>query len=73
MNQKYNLTFKLLQYLKENPNIVIDNESDVAVVKEAMNKDKVLKSHPYKIVEVQKGDILIEEDIIRYEDIYGRV
>ena len=54
MNQKYNLTFKLLQYLKENPNIVIDNESDVAVVKEAMNKDKVLKSHPYKIVEVQK-------------------
>ena len=26
-----------------------------------------------KIVEVQKGDLLIEEDIIRYEDIYGRV
>ena len=26
-----------------------------------------------KIVEVQKGDILIEEDIIRYEDMYGRV
>ena len=33
--------------------------------------------NPYKedlkIVEVQKGDILIEEDIIRYEDMYGRV
>ena len=26
-----------------------------------------------KIIEVQKGDLLIEEDIIRYEDIYGRV
>lgn len=26
-----------------------------------------------KIVEVQKGDILIEEDITRYEDMYGRV
>lgn len=26
-----------------------------------------------KIIEVQKGDILIEEDIIRYEDMYGRV
>ncbi len=26
-----------------------------------------------KIVEVQKGDLLIEEDIIRYEDMYGRV
>ena len=33
--------------------------------------------NPYKevlkIVEVQKGDILIEEDIVRYEDMYGRV
>ncbi len=26
-----------------------------------------------KIVEVQKGDLLVEEDIIRYEDMYGRV
>ena len=26
-----------------------------------------------KIIEVQKGDLLIEEDIVRYEDIYGRV
>ncbi len=26
-----------------------------------------------KIIEVQKGDKLIEEDIIRYKDIYGRV
>lgn len=33
--------------------------------------------NPYKetlqIVEVQKGDLLIEEDIVRYEDMYGRV
>lgn len=33
--------------------------------------------NPYKedleIIEVQKGDILAEDDIIRYEDIYGRV
>lgn len=33
--------------------------------------------NPYEgdleIIEVQKGDILLEEDIIRYEDIYGRV
>ncbi len=33
--------------------------------------------NPYEndleIVEVQKGDLLIEEDIIRYEDMYGRV
>lgn len=33
--------------------------------------------NPYKddleIIEVQKGDMLLEEDIIRYEDMYGRV
>lgn len=33
--------------------------------------------NPYKedleIIEVQKGDILLEEDIVRYEDMYGRV
>ena len=28
---------------------------------------------PVEVIEVQKGDILIEEDIIRYEDMYGRV
>jgi len=27
---------------------------------------------PIEIIEVQKGDLLIEEDIIRYQDIYGR-
>lgn len=26
-----------------------------------------------KVIEVQKGDLLIEEDIVRYEDMYGRV
>ncbi len=30
-------------------------------------------SEPLKILEVQKGDYISEDDIIRYEDIYGRV
>ena len=34
-------------------------------------------ANPYdeelKIIEVQKGDKLVEDDIIRYKDIYGRV
>lgn len=30
-------------------------------------------SEDLEIIEVQLGDILLEEDIIRYEDIYGRV
>ena len=33
--------------------------------------------NPYEgdleIIEIQKGDILSEDDIIRYEDMYGRV
>lgn len=28
---------------------------------------------PVEVIEVQMGDLLIEEDIIRYEDMYGRV
>lgn len=40
-------------------------------------KAKHSLANPYndelKIIEVQKGDKLIEEDIIRYKDIYGRV
>ena len=30
-------------------------------------------SEDVEVIEVQKGDPLIEEDIIRYEDMYGRV
>ena len=40
-------------------------------------KAKHSLANPYdedlKIMEVQKGDKLVEEDIIRYKDIYGRV
>jgi mannose-1-phosphate guanylyltransferase/mannose-6-phosphate isomerase len=30
-------------------------------------------NEPLKILEVQKGDYISEDDIIRYEDMYGRV
>lgn len=40
-------------------------------------KAKHSLANPYdtelKIIEVQKGDKLVEEDIVRYKDIYGRV
>ena len=29
-------------------------------------------TEPVKILEVQQGDILDEEDIVRFEDMYGR-
>ena len=32
-----------------------------------------LSSNDLKVLEVQRGELLSEEDIIRYEDMYGRV
>ena len=29
--------------------------------------------NPVEIIEIQRGEILSEEDIIRYQDIYGRI
>ena len=32
-----------------------------------------LYNKPVKIIEVQTGSILKESDIVRYEDVYGRI
>ena len=34
---------------------------------------KILINKPVKLIEAQLGSILKETDIVRYEDIYGRV
>ena len=34
---------------------------------------KIPKKKPVKIIEAQVGSILKESDIIRYQDVYGRV
>ena len=38
-----------------------------------MHRIENIYNEPVKIVEAQLGNILKENDIIRYEDIYGRV
>ena len=42
-----------------------------SVLKELSNNDSYKEE--LKIIEVQKGTKLVEDDIIRYKDIYGRV
>ena len=60
---------------------VIKGDKEI-ILKEGESLDIAVKEihslqNPYedilKIIEVQKGDLLIEEDIVRYEDMYGRV
>lgn len=60
--------------------VVLDNEEKILSAGHSVDIPvKAIHSlqNPYKedleIIEVQKGDILVEEDIIRYEDMYGRV
>jgi mannose-1-phosphate guanylyltransferase/mannose-6-phosphate isomerase len=62
------------------PNITIDNKKffptyneSVFVPKGAVHRIENPFNIPAKIIEVQMGSILKENDIIRYKDIYGRV
>ena len=49
-----------------------ENESTYISVKEKHRLENPSKSELLEIIEVQMGDILSEEDIIRYNDEYGR-
>ena len=42
-------------------------------IKTEETKDTVVKEEPVKIIEAQVGSILKETDIVRYQDVYGRV
>ena len=54
MNENLTSTLKLLKFVAENTNIELNNENDVAEAIEQMNKNDVLKAHPYKISETVK-------------------
>ena len=45
----------------------------IFIPKEAIHRIQNLGNKPVKIMEAQLGSILKEKDIVRYEDIYGRV
>lgn len=60
--------------------VLLDDEKHILNKRQSINipiKSKhSLQNHtkePLKILEVQKGDYIAEDDIIRYEDMYGRV
>ena len=60
--------------------VILDNEKHILNKAQSidipLNAVHSLQNHtnsPLKILEVQKGDYISENDIIRYEDIYGRV
>ena len=62
------------------PKITIDNKvffkkinESVFIPKGAVHRIENIYNEPVKIVEAQLGNILKENDIIRYEDMYGRV
>ena len=54
MNEFINVPTNLLQFIKENPNINLNNENDVADWLEQMNIAKVIANHPYKISQTVK-------------------
>ena len=61
-------------------NVILNNEEKVLspgqsidIPVKAIHSLQNLQNKELKIIEIQTGDILSEEDIIRYSDIYGRV
>ena len=78
--QSHNFRSEHWVVLNGTARVTLDNK--VFILKPGSSIDIPVKikhslANPYakelKIIEVQKGDKLIEEDIIRYKDIYGRV
>lgn len=55
----------------ENHKVYKVNES-IYIPKEAIHRMENLGNEPCVIVEVQVGDYLGEDDIVRLEDVYGR-
>lgn len=63
----------LAKVVLEGKDIILSPGHSVDIPVKAIHSLQNPYEDELKIIEVQKGDILIEEDIIRYEDMYGRV
>ena len=57
----------------ESKEIILSSGHSVDIPVKAIHSLQNPYEEDLEIIEIQKGDILIEEDIIRYEDMYGRV
>ena len=78
--QSHNFRSEHWIVLKGSARVTLDNKTFILKPGSSIDipvKIKHSLANPYdtelKIIEVQKGEKLIEEDIIRYKDIYGRV
>ena len=78
--QSHNFRSEHWVVLSGSARVTLDNKTFILKPGSSIDipvKMKHSLGNPYdaelKIIEVQKGDKLIEEDIIRYKDIYGRV
>jgi len=78
--QKHRLRSERWTIISGKPKITIDNKKffpkqneSIFVPKGAIHRIENNFKIPVKIIEVQIGSILKENDIIRYKDIYGRV
>ena len=58
---------------KNNSSFLKKKNDSVFVPTGAIHRIENLYSKPVKIIEVQTGSILKESDIVRYEDVYGRI
>ena len=71
---------KKLVLIYQKPKITINKKvffkkinDNVFVPKGSVHRIENIYKEPVKIVEAQLGDMLKETDIVRYQDIYGRV
>jgi len=78
--QKHHHRSEHWMVIQGTPKITINNnkffkkESQSAFIpKGAIHRIENLYKKPVKIIEVQTGSVLKESDIVRYQDIYGRI
>ncbi len=57
---------------RNNEQIVVKKGESIFIPKGARHRMENMREEPLTIIEVQNGDYLGEDDIIRYEDDYGR-
>ena len=57
---------------RENEKFTLELGDSISIEKEQIHSLENLGSSPLEIIEIQTGDYLEEDDIIRLKDIYGR-
>ena len=79
VNNEYLITFKFCLLMSKIPKIIIPIQ--IKRIERSINLSNTTPRNridnpinkPVKILEIQTGEILKETDIVRYQDIYGRV